>query len=68
MVLLLMPNGIVGSEYIYRQPTNFSEIKEDASVVTFANYSLPTIPKKALKHLSQCKALESIGPLWRRRI
>ena len=56
-----MPNEVAGSEYIYGQPTNFSQIKEDASYVTFANYSLPTIPKEALKHLSQCKTLVFIN-------
>ena len=56
-----MPKEIAGSEYICGQPTNFSEIKEDASYVTFANYSLPTIPKKALEHLSQCKTLVFIN-------
>ena len=56
-----MPKEIAGSEYICGQPTNFSEIKEDASYVTFANYSLPTIPKEALEHLSQCKTLVFIN-------
>ena len=56
-----MPKQIAGSEYICGQPTNFSEIKEDASYVTFANYSLPTIPKEALEHLSQCKTLVFIN-------
>ena len=61
LVLLPMPKEIAGSEYIYIQATNFSKIKKDASTVTFANYSLPTIPKEALKHLSQCKILVFIN-------
>ena len=56
-----MPKKIAGSKYIYTQPTNFSEIKKDGSTITFANYSLPTIPKEALKHLSECKTLVFIN-------
>ena len=61
MVLLMMSKGILGREYIYTHPTNLSEINEDASTITFANFSMIKIPTSAFRHLSGCKALAFIN-------
>ena len=61
MVLLMMSKGIVGRKYIYTHPTNLSEINEDASTITFANFSMIKIPTSAFRHLSECKALTFIN-------
>ena len=61
VLLLMMSKDIVGREYIYAHPTNLSEINEDASTITFSNFSMIKIPTSAFKHLSGCKGLTFIN-------
>ena len=56
-LLLMLSKAVSGTEYVFTQPMNLSQMNEDASAVIFTNFSMIAIPKAAFWHLIQCKTL-----------